>query len=42
MSDQIRQVKEASVEVYGALRGTREGGHSCISVGATTEFIKCP
>ena len=29
-------------EVYWALRGTREGEHSCILVSATTEFIRCP
>ena len=26
----------------GPLRDTREGGHSCISVSVTTEFIRCP
>ena len=31
-------MREASVEVYWALRDTQEGGHSCILVGATTEF----
>ena len=42
MSDQIRQAREANAEVNWALRNTREGGHNCISVGTTTEFIKCP
>ena len=42
MSGQIRQAREASAEVYWALRDTRKGGHSCISVGATTELIRCP
>ena len=28
-------MREAIAEVYRALRDTREGGHSCISVGAT-------
>ena len=26
----------------GPFRDTQEGGHNCISVGATTEFIRCP
>ena len=30
MSDQIRQAREASVEVYWALRDTREGGYNCL------------
>ena len=34
-------VLQASAEAYWALRGTREGGHNCISVGATIEFIMC-
>ena len=42
MSDQIRQAREASTEVYWAFQGTREGGHSCISVGTITKFIRCP
>ena len=42
MSGQIRQAREASVELYWVLRGTRDGGHSCISIDATTEFIRCP
>ena len=41
MSGQIQQAREANAEVYWSLRGTREGGHGCISVGATTEFIRC-
>ena len=36
MSDQIWQVREASAEVYWALRDTREGGHSFISINVTT------
>ena len=42
MSGQIRQEKEASTDVYPALRDTREGGYSYISVSATTEFVRCP
>ena len=42
MSDRIWQAKEASIEVYWALRDTREGGHSFISIGVTVEFIKYP
>ena len=30
---------EVSIKIYQALRDTREGGHSCVLVGATTEFI---
>ena len=41
-SVQIRQVREASTKVYRALRDTREGGYSCLPVGAATEFIRCP
>ena len=41
MSGQVRQTGETSVVVYRALRDTREGGHICISVGATAEFIRC-
>ena len=29
------------VPVYQALRDAREGGHNCVSVGATIEFIRC-
>ena len=42
MSGQILQAREASTEVYRALRDTRDGGYSCLSVGATTKFIRCP
>ena len=33
---------DASAKVSFVFRGTREGGHNCILVSATTEFIKCP
>ena len=39
MSDQIRQAREASVEVYRALRDTREGEYSCVPVGITTSLL---
>ena len=42
MSGQIRKVREAITEVYYALRGTRGGGGSCISISITAEFIRCP
>ena len=42
MSDQVWKVGETIAEVYRALRNTREGRYSCILVGFTTEFIKCP
>ena len=42
MSGQVRQAGEAVAEVYRALRDTREGGHSCISVDPTAELIRCP
>ena len=29
-------------EIYWALQDTREGGYICLSVGATTKFIRCP
>ena len=41
MSGQIQQAREASIEVYWALRDTRDDGHSFIFVGATTKFIRC-
>ena len=41
MSGQVRQAREAIAEVYRALRDTREGRHSCVSVGITAEFIMC-
>ena len=42
MSGQVRQAGEAIAEVYHALRDTREGRHSCVLIGATTELIRCP
>ena len=41
-SGQVRQANEAVAKVYRALRHTREGGHSCVSIGATAKLIKCP
>ena len=41
MSGQVRQVGEAISKVYRALQDTQEGGHSCISIGITAEFIRC-
>ena len=34
-------IREIVAEVYRALRSTREGWYSCLSVGTTTKFIKC-
>ena len=42
MSNQIKQTREASAKVYQALRDTREGGYIFLSVGATTEYVRCP
>ena len=42
MSGQIWKARKAIAEVYWALRDIRKGGHICISVGATTEFIRFP
>ena len=33
---------EAIAEIHRALRDTREGGHSCVLIGITTEFMGCP
>ena len=41
MSGQILQAREANAEVYWALRDTRDDGHNCLSIGITTEFIRC-
>ena len=38
---QIRKVGKAIVEVYQALRGTRDGRYSCLPVGVTTKLIRC-
>ena len=38
---QVRQEGKAIVEIYRALRGTREGRYSCLSVGVTTKPIGC-
>ena len=42
MSDLVQQAGETIVEVYRALRDTREGGYGYISVGVTTKFVECP
>ena len=42
MSGQVRQARKAIAKVYRALRGTREGGCGCVSIGFTAEFIRCP
>ena len=41
MSGQVQQAREAIAEVYRALQDTREGGHSCVSIGITAESIRC-
>ena len=41
MNSQVRQAGKAIAEVYQALRDTREGGYSCVSVGFTAKFIGC-
>ena len=41
MSDQVRQVRKAIVDVYRALRGTREGRYSFLLVGITAKPIGC-
>ena len=33
-------MREAVVEVHWALRGTREGGHGCISVSVAAKFVE--
>ena len=35
------QAGKAIAEVYRALRDTREGGHSFVSIGITVELIMC-
>ena len=34
------KMREAIAEVHWTLRGTREGGRGCVSVGVATEFVK--
>ena len=41
MSDQVWQAGKVITQIYWALRGTREGGYSCLPVGTTAEFIEC-
>ena len=41
-SGQVRQAVKASTEVHRTLRDTQEGEYNCISVGVTTECIRCP
>ena len=41
MSGQVQQARETIAKVYRALQDTREGGHSCASVGITAKFIRC-
>ena len=40
MSGQVRQARKTITEVYQALRDTREGGYSWVSIGFTTKFIR--
>ena len=33
-------MREAVAELHWTLRGAREGGRDCVSVGIATEFVK--
>ena len=39
MSGQVLQAGKAITEIYRALRGTREGRYSCLSVSITAKLI---
>ena len=42
MSGQVRQEREAIVEVHWGLRDTREGRHCSVPVGFTAQHVRCP
>ena len=42
MSGQVRQAKEAIVEVHWAFQDTREGRHCSVPVGFTAQHVRCP
>ena len=41
-SGQVRQAREAIVEVYWTFRDTREDRHSCVPVSVTAQHVRCP
>ena len=41
MSGRVRQAEKSIIDVYQALRDTRDGGYNCVSVGFTPKFIGC-
>ena len=42
MSGQVRQAREAIVEVHWVLRDTRVGRHYSVPVGFTVQHVRCP